>query len=441
MNEKKIFLIMLICLVLCFSGCEANNHTPSLSSEDLNSTVEPMAEAGTLSGTLTIAYPGFRGSKNFVMEEAIAGFQRRHPDVSINVSDVNVNIDEGYVEKATVSLLSGEPIDVIDTNYLNLQKTGKSGVFVDLNEFFAWDSNHYYTNVVEACTLDGALLGVPTQFCPIVFWTDKKITDTLGVDIGTFDSISFEDLDELCSQAIEQGICQQPYYLFEDMSKRDILGLELPCFSGSPGSEPNYNTQEFIQYLDEIKSFHAKSQADIPYVSTGVPTFTNYFAQLGYAGTHNMAFPTHSDPNINQAVLLRLKNGKVPFITTGMLSIPASSENKELAWEFIRYMTEGGLETEQGESVGVPGLTREGWHTYIREQYAHQFAKGGVTDLESQMSKLDDMMEKLSYWSTTDYALWEPLGDTIVHYFDNDMGTADELAKTIQDRAWIYLNE
>lgn len=50
--------------------------------------------------------------------------------------------------------------------------------------------------------------------------------------------------------------------------------------------------------------------------------------------------------------MLRLPDGKIPFLTSQMLSIPSPAPNKELAWEFIRYVLEGGM-------LAVPVLSKK----------------------------------------------------------------------------------
>ena len=110
-----------LALLLGLAGCAQNGHdgqgAPSVG--HLHATAKPMAEPGTLSGELAIAYLGYNGGGNFILDEEVAGFQRLHPDVHIKVYQDGIDVEEGFVEKITVGLVGGAPIGIVESSFLN----------------------------------------------------------------------------------------------------------------------------------------------------------------------------------------------------------------------------------------------------------------------------------------------------------------------------------
>ena len=139
------------------------------------------------------------------------------------------------------------------------------------------------------------------------------------------------------------------------------------------------------------------------------------------------------------AIQLAASDGTIPFgAVVGPVGIPVASENKELAWRFIRFfLSEMELEGQkpyEGDYFGPTPLNRRN---------ALELAKGMFPDDEKAVEAADAWASRVNTISllTNNEMLLQDINKIFNEYFQNDLTSAEECAKKIQDRAEMFLLE
>ena len=103
--------------------------------------------------------------------------------------------------------------------------------------------------------------------------------------------------------------------------------------------------QDFLEYLQAMDSLpFERSFAEGGLFGSFSPTFSpsNYFVQTAEVSLDGLGYwePTMTFAGNTTPVLYRANGGEYVFTTSGTYGIPSSGENKELAWEFLKFMAD-----------------------------------------------------------------------------------------------------
>jgi len=435
------------------SALEArNSSTPSSSQPE-----ETTKEGKHLSGELRISLP----LENTVMEGWISKFKKEYPDVDINLEYTAPNvrsIPDDYASKYTkttlAELASGEAADIIDLTLVSFYKYGKTGLFEDFNELMEkdedFDRQELYTNVLDALESDDQRLYVmPTNFRPSLLVLNDYIMDDLGIDAEKefSDGVEYNELIDLFWRAMDEGHLRETSYFAPKWNKFFFEGFCIPDFLDEKTGEARFDTPEFIEYLEKTNAlpFENTIQQGFDF-DPNLPQFapSDYFCQ------QVILIPSYLDyyyttplPGNTKAFLYKSENGKVPFSTASHLAIPKGG-NVELAWEFIKFMIE---EKEFPDKIDVFG-SPEDIRNYVtpygsaipihRENCRKLYTAALDKTVAEEVDKYNQMLNTRSGNSTE---LMENLKDIFISYYDNHLISAEECARQLQERAWIYLNE
>lgn len=125
--------------------------------------------------------------------------------------------ENGYREKVQLALVGGEEIDLLDTQLLSVRDLANSGLVRDLGVFYDNNAQEDYVNMVDTYRVDGKLYEMPVTVLPMAVWTDKKMTESLGVELP--ETLSFSTLNDWTQQA-EKG---SEYYMIKEYPKASAV--------------------------------------------------------------------------------------------------------------------------------------------------------------------------------------------------------------------------
>ena len=94
----------------------------------------------------------------------------------------------------------------------------------DLGVFYDNNAQEDYVNMVDTYRVDGKLYEMPVTVLPMAVWTDKKMTESLGVELP--ETLSFSTLNDWTQQA-EKG---SEYYMIKEYPKASAVMNELSAF-------------------------------------------------------------------------------------------------------------------------------------------------------------------------------------------------------------------
>ncbi|WP_305117205.1 ABC transporter substrate-binding protein [Acutalibacter muris] len=467
---QKRFTALLLAIALCLSLAACGQRGQD----------EPEPQ-GPLSGELTVSLPSRWGP----LEIWAGRFEEIHPDVEIQFqyeteetyidppsgitfegeivnerTELPTDVADSYIRKTVTSLSGGEAADILDLGPMSYFKYAKSGLFEDLNEWMARDPEFsredYYTNILEALEdTEGHLYAVP----PVVRFKFIMLNDYILYEMGLNgadvfpDGVNYEDLTDLFQQAAAMGALepaskgQEGCYFAPRTNKSFFLEFVLPQYLDEKTGEARFDTPEFIEYLkrtDELPFEYTMDKA--PGRSLYWPSFScdGPFCQKVSSSMHvfNKAV-SDRDIGSSRGLLYKDSQGNIPFSTDmALLAIP-KGPNAQLAWEFLKFIIE---EKEFPDSVWKDSVSEnyEYVHPYNQSLPINRnnFRNLSAALFREPFAKLaEPYMEQLNTRLSVSQELLGSLEDIFAAYYDNHLISAEECARQLQERGWIYLNE
>ena len=460
--KKVISLVACLATIIsCFSACA--NPSDDIYNKNISSNVSGTAtapeqessasnknsgessEAKELNGTLKIC----QFLKSNLLFDWADEFIKLHPQVNIEFVG-STEDDENYIEKLRVQLMSGNVADLIDTKVLSYYSIAKSGLFEDLYPYIEKDSSfnldNYYINVLETMEYDDELYtllgGVAFPYVRL----NTSVTDALGFNLENRDSISFSEIYELYSGAIERGIVDKDSFTLSHYLDQTVFNMSAYTdYIDEKNNIADFNSAKFVTYLNQINGINWDLDPSLQWTAASRQNFLPDDELLLYALS---MFANKSDTiafkpskSASRPLYLETENGKRVFQLSDFnsLVIASDSPNKELAWEFIKFLVE-----EKDLSDAVVGENYMDYGIPINKTNAKQLLYKSLADFDNK----DEIYTQINEWvnSIDTYSFIGNLElvnafESITKEFYEGRITAEDCAQQMQNRAEIYLKE
>lgn len=242
---------------------------------------------------------------------------------------------------------------------------------------------------------------------------------------------------------------------------------EFPAYYDIEAGTANFDSPEFISYLkrtkNEIPKLENMADWDMTRIAAGVDDFMqedylfcNY--DITSIDTYNMLIDY---PNILPPVPMRSHDGQFGFSTLQAdYGIVRSCENKELAWEFLKYCISEKQPPETLEHEAVMDYTGQ-FHAWVPiniQNFYHSFTlecnyyRSIMTDVTNwkqgdPQQLTEQAVEQIHAWNLqrnfacSETEIFGLLQEELNNYYQYDLATAEETAKSIQTKMSIFLNE
>lgn len=174
--KKILFLFILICSVVVFTGCDKVSHK----------TVIQFSSWGSQ-------------SEVEILKPILAEFEHENPDIKVDF----VHIPQNYFQKIHLLFASNMPPDVIFMNNLNLPIYANAGMLEDLDEMqTAAVQNIFFEQALQALSYNGKLYAIPRDVSNLVVFYNKDIFNKYNVDLPN----KFWSLDDMLMLAAKLTI-------------------------------------------------------------------------------------------------------------------------------------------------------------------------------------------------------------------------------------------
>jgi ABC-type glycerol-3-phosphate transport system substrate-binding protein len=440
---KKLHIVILMILLLLFSitSCSGKN---AVNSKD---TLQK-----DTSERLVISAIFWSDS----MDNLVKRFKKAHPDISIEVkkpvTEMKSNNDiSEQREKMITELLSGNGADIYEIQLVSGYKYSQSGMFENLYDYMEKDASFnfddYYTNIFKGCEFNGELNWAPQVFSYDFVRLNKNITKLIGTDIEIGDTMNYLDIYDLYQKAISANAADSDTVIESIVTASNALDpLEYRIYIDTNNLKCNYNSNNFIKYIDLFKQMPFS-----PYVNSSIVAandsvefdgkkklltiFRSNFTNWG-----NMYLETDT---ATKPILLVSSDSKYTYSVHGEgLAISKSSQNKELAWEFIKYIIsekEYVFDNENSENyyLNYPYPVFMPINKRNYEKLAN-FYSSGDKEIIDNINNINESLNAKSFYDPNLSVIIQEIQDD---YFVNNLSTAEECAKQIQNRAELYLGE
>jgi multiple sugar transport system substrate-binding protein len=225
--------------------------------------------------------------------------------------------------------------------------------------------------------------------------------------------------------AFPRGGSQIAYFLLADDYERFIDLEEEKAY---------FNTPDFIALIQSVYDLQSeyKFKPDNMYAGYHMPLFIGYWY-------YDTARDAAHKPGSIYPLLVSDNNGMVPLRDLLGFAVNAHSRNKELAWEFIRFML-----TEEAQLL--PGLfgIRVNKKAFSENMLEHSRMENEFYELDMPAEDIRDIVEE---WAELvngvrheDWNVVNMMFEELNKFFGNEQ-TAWETVETLQSRADAYFED
>ena len=437
----------------------------------------------------------------------IEEFTRLHPGVEIHV-DYHLSASQSLSSKeewrmakeqfrgnTQAELASGEADYLLYgvSDILDMSSLSRNGILFDMASYWEKDLDiqeaEIYMPVLEACKMDGKMTAIPMSFSFPAVMFSQRLMEEVGIDLTGVKAVSSTQLLDWYDQAREGK--PDLNLFFTSPGKDALFSTERVDYMDVTAGTSSFQSSEFVDFLERTNGVGNNepdlSEDLIGYGSPGLARYWEEYRETGKAPLEvsmslDAGFPqqdlvtrkakewlavasaeslytfyTVQDPlpYLTQPYPLTSSDGKLGISSYEDFAMPESLQNKDLAWEFIKYCLSAREDPTFYELTGFRWpyvaqgfpLNRENYRKmveYIAAGNAYGSAIIGYPgnykgiDPESLLAKLDEM---LTCDPVNVNAYNVDVQEYLDEYYVNGLITAEECAKKIQDRTYMWLME
>jgi len=472
MKKIKLFislalaLSMLMTATACGKAAEADG--PEVSSGD---------------NSITIAVI----TKDQYLDTAVKLFQEKHPGVTVNVEEYtseplpkadgkNTMIKKGekdedvekYRNAVNTQLMSGKGPDIMLLSPLPYENYINKNMLVNLSEMMKSDKSfnleEYYANIFDAMKYNGSLYGFPTSVTLDVLQGNSIILDEYGISIedDKWTWADFENTAEAILKKNSKSGTEGIYALSGMDGSTLITSLVSRSFSNfvdKAARTTGFDSAEFIGMLNMTRGMFDKG-----YINTE----QSKEKMMDMAARGNTVFTVSSIRNYFDLMMAKQIYGdnveflKYPgagqdqsFEVNSLYGINAKSPDRELSWEFLKFLNSEELSSQ----AGLVGLSVNKAASEAEAQKAIEMSNniasgkarialnnnGQGIVLNKQITEEDvklvqELLGKANKYNEMDRQIMMILQEETKAFFEGSK-TAEATAGAIQDRVNVYINE
>jgi multiple sugar transport system substrate-binding protein len=384
-----------------------------------------------------------------------------------------------YITRVNTSLMSGEGADIYAMDILPLHKYAETGQFENLDTYIKVDSAFnmadYRKNIIDASYYAGALYFMPMDYAFNFYAYDSTLIPASVA--GRFGSDSVFSTAELVELA-------KPYYdgsnkLLSTYANLNGIMLRLwyenyQTIVDLPNKKANFTDGTFASIFNNTQAWaaagylpqsvaNARNPEELPgRISDQVSDryffkVKNCFSLIsmftrGVSGNRMMLMSGGEARGIEDddelAGIQANENGVVPYTYNQAYGINANSKNKPLAWQFIKF-----LMSEERQLSGANSPSALPINNAARAKKAGLILSGElmgrgavalndaqVAALANYRAALESLSDKINAYVPRDTIIDDMLVPEVTYYVEGSR-TLDEVARVLQNKVDLYLNE
>ena len=389
------------------------------------------------------------------LEQRVININKKNPETRIRIKQFYQDYSDMDYEDAMAGFMtamaSDPEVDIVFFNgmtpYADMMNFASKGLLIDLNPFLASDADikreDLMGSVLEACTYNDMLIGLPTGF---------SVRTVIGKvsDVGTEPGWTFAEMKALLDSK-EPGT-QLFYGRNREWALNMCLNLGYNQFIDMENVNCSFDSQEFIDVLEFAKLFPEEfewkeDEDETQLMNSGKVLLADYnlsdFAQIQlYTAIFGDELTYIGYPTIE---------GNGALMSLGQsFGITKNCDQTEIAWKLIReyFLPQ---ESENHYYYGYNFSIRQDEFDKFCEQAMSEDNNGswGWGDFQVEIKpatqeQVDEVKDLIANITAVDGAVSSDIMNIIneeaAGYFSGDK-TAEQVAETIQSRVWVYLSE
>ncbi len=471
-KKERVILALLLCVLCVFGGCgkneenvppEQNKEKVLLGQNDGNEQIEQSdrQENNDILGEMdeqkneVYVQPEMKGEitiscfyEQEFLTTAAEKFMETYPAVTVTINAYNETSGAGSVEDyqtyLNTKIMTGKAEDIIFNSFLPVTKYSEMGVFEDLNRYISLtpelNDENYFMNVLQAAKEEGGeiyLIPYMAKF-NVVSFSEELLSEQAQVE-KEIQSASFSERMAIAKELI-QNTSKSNVFLIQmnKLSYADYLIKDaFSDFIDVGNKEVNIKSDVYINLLNEVKEL---SESDA--FASGSVDFYNaeyYFAATSDYDVQAAFYELDTNAGLSHGMPVADKEGNVAINANGCLTLNSASGNKDLAWEFIKFVLSD--EVQSLPSLHGLAVNKTGFAATV-ERYYNYYTDGGndTVDKQKYAELLESWMGQINDCDRVDSAIWILIEEENNKFFEGKQ-TAEEAASLLQRKLEQYFNE
>ena len=357
MKKKLYYFVILSVLSVILVACAGQNTESSDLPPDVShdsEIVELIEQNENIVEPTTLTISTFWNDSRLNAE--IEKFKEIHKNVEIIVdvyeADFMTMDFEKYATQVSVGLMSGTAGDIIMPMWIipnfNFMNYIDNGLLVDFYTLMENDPNFdpddYLMNVFKAKEYKGGLYEFPIGFEYKHIAANSHFSEELVYMLNEVDSVTYDDLFEIYKNLDNA----EGFYFARSFNITAAILENLYKFIDFENKTCKFDTAEFVQFITDALAFTNPDEVE----NTGMGSSSNMIpADEILENSKSYLFQLFTDSNYHYFLDYEWNNpfpnlkpladsdGRLSITPSQLYAIPASSQNQELAWEFIKFLT------------------------------------------------------------------------------------------------------
>lgn len=460
MMKKKKMSLLIFLSVLAFVICGCADHSGKKAKSDSGaedvSQDKEMQNGGQDGDTPEYTKPEMKGELRIscfiepeFLEPAAKQFMEQYPDVKIVINGYmeqsNTPREDEYQTSFNTGLMSGDGADIVFNSFLPVTTYGEMGAFEDLSTYISqtpeMNDENYYMNVLKAAqNKDGKIYIIPYQaFIETFGFSTELLKEHEDIEnaLRGKENICFSEVMDFAKRLVEGKNPGENVFLIGSRSTvqimQDLINDSRNDFIEQEKKEVHLDTEKYMDLLNSVKNIVDEGWLNMD-------EFDFYNTEYYIAASPSVAMDAAAaqvNPQSKMSCFMPLadKQGNVAVNANNCIALNSSSEHKELAWEFIKYLLSDKVQSLP--SVSGLSVNRKGFEKSVERWYNSHDISGS---LEDYRNLLQDWVEQVNTCDMLDGPIKSLLELENEKFFDGQQ-TAEETAKTLQKQIEQYLNE
>lgn len=441
---------LLLCISCFFSGCGQNKENVQQGQKQDYSTLNETEEQETesyvqpeMKGEITISC--------FYEEEFLTAaakqFMKLYPNVKVIINVYDETTESGNVEDyqtyLNTKIMTGKAEDIIFNSFLPVTKYSEMGAFENLSRYISltpeMNDENYFMNVLQSAREEsGEIYLIPymAKF-DVIGFSETLLSEQSGAE-KKIQGASFSERMDLAKELIQNTGKSNAYLIqLNELSYADYLIEDaFHEFVDIDGKEVNINSAAYIDLIEGVRELSESNAfgTNIDFYNTEYyyAATCDYDVQAAFYELDTQAGMAYSMP-------LADKEGNVAINANVCLALNSTSDNKELAWEFIKYLLSE--EVQSQPSVHGLAVNRKGFEAAVERYYNYYTDSGNSTvDKAEYRELMESWMEQINDCDTVDSVLWTLIEEENAKFFQGEQ-TAQDTASILQRKIEQYFNE
>lgn len=272
-------------------------------------------------------------------------WNEQHPDIEIEAEFL---VDNGMSDKYMLALQNGTSADVVSCALDWTTTFGNAGLLAPLDEFIAKDGldvSKYVPGAINASTVDGKLCALPFRSETYVLFYNKDILAAAGYDKApeTWDEV--KEIAAACTKdgVAGYGVCGTNYgnFSFQYITMLRCHGGTVLNADNTASALGTETALQVAQLYKDLSAYAPASMLENDNVANRT-LFAGGKIAMYLSGIYDVPEIIKANPDLNFAcAMVPTANGAERSTILGgwSVGIAECSENKEAAWEFVKFLT------------------------------------------------------------------------------------------------------